>query len=169
MAALSVSNRHPKRSLYEWLRTWLVRCRKMLDGFVGERLRHSAMQARSIRSRRWQDDGRHAQPSGHANIPPVAFEPLAPDVLSETIPAFFIGRNRAGLWVAREAKGRVGGIFLLKSSAMNFAWAASREGCAMIFPSQRFELDLENRGSALAAFLTSLMRTEPAYHQPPRR
>jgi hypothetical protein len=40
--------------------------------------------------------------------------PRRPDsgVLSESIPLFFIARNRAGLWVAREAKGRTGGIFL---------------------------------------------------------
>jgi hypothetical protein len=39
--------------------------------------------------------------------------PRRPDsgVLSESIPLFFIARNRAGLWIAREAQGRTGGIF----------------------------------------------------------
>ena len=42
--------------------------------------------------------------------------PRRPDsgVLSESIPLFFIARNRAGLWVAREAEGHTGGIFLFK-------------------------------------------------------
>ena len=38
------------------------------------------------------------------------------DVLSRSILLFFIGRNRNGLWVAREAEGRTGGVFLLKQS-----------------------------------------------------
>jgi hypothetical protein len=53
------------------------------------------------------------------------FQPLDPDIVSASIPAFFIGRNRAGFWVAREAKGRTGGIFLLKSSAVHFAHVQS--------------------------------------------
>ena len=40
-----------------------------------------------------------------------------PSILSEAIPLFFIGQNRDGFWVARDADGRVGGIFLLKQSA----------------------------------------------------
>jgi len=34
------------------------------------------------------------------------FQPLDPGVVSEAIPAFFIGRNKDGFWVAREVKGR---------------------------------------------------------------
>jgi hypothetical protein len=47
------------------------------------------------------------------------FGPLDPDIVNESIPAFFIGRNKAGFWVAREAKGDAGGIFLFKSSAVS--------------------------------------------------
>ena len=86
------------------------------------------------------------------------FQPLDPDVVSEAIPAFFIGRNKEGFWVAREVKGKIGGIFLLKNSALSFAkrnsWPA---GCATIFPSERFELDLENNGNPLAVQLRALI------------
>lgn len=82
------------------------------------------------------------------------FQPLDPDIVSESIPAFFIGRNKAGFWVAREARGRSGGLFLFKSSAVDFARAESEPlRCALIFPSETFELDLENRGNPLIARL----------------
>jgi hypothetical protein len=87
------------------------------------------------------------------------FRPLDPGIVNEAIPAFFIGRNREGFWIARDVKGRIGGIFLLESSALSFArknsWPA---GCATIFPSERFELDLENNGNPLVAYLRPLMR-----------
>jgi hypothetical protein len=86
--------------------------------------------------------------------PTTEFQPLDPDVVSAAIPAFFIGRNKAGFWVAREARGRVGGIFLFRSSAVHFANAHSRPSrCALVFPSERFELDIENRGNPLIAQL----------------
>jgi len=89
----------------------------------------------------------------------TTFLPLDPGIVSDAIPAFFIGRNRQGLWVAREVKGRFGGIFLLESSALSFARRHSRPaGCATIFPSERFELDLENQGNPFAAQLGSLLR-----------
>jgi hypothetical protein len=100
-------------------------------------------------------------------IPPAAgtadvttqFVPLDPGILSESIPAFFIGRNKQGFWVARDARGRIGGIFLLANSALSFAKRNSAPtGCATIFPSERFELDLENRGNPLVAPLGALAR-----------
>jgi hypothetical protein len=87
------------------------------------------------------------------------FQPLDPGIVSETIPAFFIGRNKDGFWVARDANSRIGGIFLLETSALSFArrnsWPA---GCATIFPSERIELDLENKGNPLVTQLQPLMR-----------
>ncbi|MCK1720854.1 hypothetical protein [Bradyrhizobium sp. 141] len=81
-----------------------------------------------------------------------ALKPLDPDVVSAAIPAFFIGRNRAGLWVAREAKGRAGGLFLFKSSAIDFAKRRSApERCALVFPAETLELDIENHGNPLVA------------------
>jgi hypothetical protein len=87
------------------------------------------------------------------------FRPLDPGVVSEAIPAFFIGRSKEGFWVAREVKGRIGGIFLLKNSALSFAKSRSQpDGCATIFPSRRFELDLENSGNPFIAQLGLLIR-----------
>jgi hypothetical protein len=87
------------------------------------------------------------------------FQPLDPEIVNETIPAFFIGRNKEGFWVARDAKGRIGGIFLFEASALSFARNKSwPEGCATIYPSERFELDLENSGNPLVVHLGSLMR-----------
>lgn len=92
---------------------------------------------------------------------PVAarFEPPDPSIVSEAIPAFFIGRNSQSFWVARDVKGRIGGIFLLKSSALSFAKRHSEPAaCATIFPSERIELDLENSGNRLLIQLGSLQR-----------
>ena len=82
----------------------------------------------------------------------AALKPLDPDVVSAAIPAFFIGRNSAGLWVARAADGSAGGLFLFKSSAVDFANRQSAPTrCALVFPTETFELDIENRGNPLVA------------------
>jgi hypothetical protein len=89
----------------------------------------------------------------------VRFPPLDPDIVSDAIPAFFIGRNEDGFWVARDAKGKTGGLFLFEISALSFARRSSPpRGCATIYPSHRFELDLENRGNPLVAQLGPLKR-----------
>ncbi|MBB4371315.1 hypothetical protein GGD63_004113 [Bradyrhizobium sp. cir1] len=89
----------------------------------------------------------------------ATLRPLDPDVVSAAIPAFFIGRNRAGLWVAREANGRVGGLFLFKSSAVDFANRQSAPArCALVFPIETFELDVENRGNPLIVLAERTMR-----------
>ena len=77
-----------------------------------------------------------------------------PSILSEAIPLFFIGRNKDGFWVAREADGRVGGIFVLKRSALLFAKGNTQPwGCATMLVSERFELDIENKGNPLVVRL----------------
>jgi len=87
------------------------------------------------------------------------FQPLDPGIVNEAIPAFFIGRNKEGFWVARHVNGQIGGIFLLENSALSFARRHSEpKGCATIYPSERFELDLENRGNPLAAQFGAWMR-----------
>lgn len=82
----------------------------------------------------------------------VPFQRPGPEDLSEAIPVFFIGRNRAGHWVARSADGKSGGLFWRKQAAIRFArqsaWPAQ---CATIFPSENIELDLENQGNPLLA------------------
>jgi hypothetical protein len=72
--------------------------------------------------------------------------------------------------VVREAEGKAGGIFLRKRSAVRFAARKSAPtGCATMFLSDRFELDVENRGSALAEALDAVIRivTAPAPPPPP--
>jgi hypothetical protein len=107
---------------------------------------------------------REAERSGTLPVedPPTVtaqFQPLDPGIVSDEIPAFFIGRNKEGFWVARDVNGQIGGIFLLENSAVSFARRNSQPaGCATIFPSGTIELDLENRGNPLVAPLGPLMR-----------
>jgi hypothetical protein len=86
--------------------------------------------------------------------------PRRPDatVVSESIPLYFIAQNRNGLWLAREAEGRTGGVFLFKRSALRFAESNSRAtGCATMFLAGRFALDVENRGNPLVARLDKVL------------
>jgi len=99
--------------------------------------------------------------------------PRRPDagVLSKSIPLFFIGRNRNGLWIAREAEGRTGGVFLLKRSALRFAQENSAPvGCATMFIADPIDLDTEDHGNPLVrwidAALSSVNRLIPAYPPP---
>ncbi|MBN8988475.1 MAG: hypothetical protein J0H42_09520 [Rhizobiales bacterium] len=87
------------------------------------------------------------------------FPQLDPGCISDAIPAFFIGRNKEGVWVARDAKGRIGGLFLFEAGALAFARTNSAPtGCATIYPSTTFELDLQDMGNPLVAPLLSLKR-----------
>jgi hypothetical protein len=98
-------------------------------------------------------------PYNQAEMPAAEFGLLDPNIISDSIPAFFIGRNTDGLWVVRDAKGRIGGLFMLRSSALAFAQEqGAAEGCATIFPSDRIELDLKNEGNLLASYLAPLLR-----------
>jgi hypothetical protein len=81
------------------------------------------------------------------------------DVLGSSIPLFFITRNKIGLWIAREAEGHTGGIFLFKRSALRFAKTSSgASGCATMSLANRLELDIENRGSRLVAWVAALLK-----------
>ncbi|MBR0972655.1 MULTISPECIES: hypothetical protein [Bradyrhizobium] len=102
----------------------------------------AAMAAIALQASRRRPETRHAQAA--------TLGPLDPDVVSAAIPAFFIGRNGAGLWVAREANGCTGGVFLFKSSAVDFANRQSGPArCALVFPAETFELDVQNQGNPL--------------------
>jgi hypothetical protein len=100
----------------------------------------------------------HGQEAAKPRRPPAASTttqlPRRPDAsaLSEAIPLFYIGRNKSGLWVVREAAGRSGGLFLFKQSAARFARRQSEPaGCAMMFLAEPFELDVENQGGRVAS------------------
>ena len=128
-----------------------------LDALASNRMRHAVAETEHVRQRQNRNvrDGRRDDQSEQSAV----WFDLPLDVLSDAIPAFFIGRNKAGLWVAREARGRIGGLFLLKSSAVAFARARSEvDGCATIFPDDTFELDVANEGNPLALHLGWLAR-----------
>jgi hypothetical protein len=105
-------------------------------------------------------------PADESTTITTQFQPLDPGIVNGAIPAFFIGRNKEGFWVARDVNGQIGGIFLLENSALSFAKRNSRPaGCATIFPSERFELDLENKGNSLVGHLGPLMRLAMRHRQ----
>src|ERR1700744_3072201 len=83
----------------------------------------------------------------------VPFQRPGADVLNEAIPAFFIARNHSGFWVARDANGKSGGLFWSREAALRFARAVWPDGCATIFPQDRFELDIDNSGNPLISWL----------------
>jgi hypothetical protein len=90
---------------------------------------------------------------------PKPFQPLDPGIVDASIPTYFVGRNRDGFWLARDAKGENGGIFLFKDSALAFARRISRpRGCATILLPERFELDVENHGNRFIGFLKPILR-----------
>lgn len=94
------------------------------------------------------------------------FQPLDTGIISDAIPAFFIGRNKDGLWVAREARGRIGGLFLFKRGALSFAKKNSQPtGCATIYPAEAVELDLRNMGNPIVARLGALKRLATGVRQ----
>ena len=102
-----------------------------------------------------------------------AMLPNRPDarVLSRVIPLFFIGRNKNGFWLAREAQGGIGGMFFLRRSALRFAQEVSApHGCATMFLAKTFELDTWNGGNPLAGWLNAalglLSRYIPDYPPP---
>jgi hypothetical protein len=100
-----------------------------------------------------------AAPAQKVSTTVTPFQPLDADILNASIPAFFIGRDKDGFWLARDSKGRAGGLFLLESSALAFARRhAWPSGCATVFSSEVLELDVENQGNPLIDHLRPLMR-----------
>ncbi len=90
----------------------------------------------------------------------IAHLPSRPDrtVLSDSIPLFFIGRNRSGFWVARESKGRSGGLFLFRSSATRFASnKSSPRGCATMIVEHTVELDIPNQGNRVVELIGTMI------------
>ena len=98
------------------------------------------------------------QSGSHPAAKATAGFPKRPDlsVLSETIPLFYIGQNRYGFWVAREAEGRSGGLFVCRRSAVRFARKRSEPaGYATMLLREPIDLDIENEGSRVVAALSS--------------
>src|SRR5262249_1880728 len=62
-------------------------------------------------------------------------------IVNEAIPLFAIGRNHAGLWVARDCDGSAGDVFLTKGAAIRFARRTSGSGGgALMFAANGLEL-----------------------------
>ena len=114
----------------------------------------------------------HLPPTHFAATPRApTILPKRPDVLNRVIPLFFIGRNKNGFWLAREAGGRIGGMFLLRRSAVRFAQEASApQGYATMFLVKTFELDTWNCGNMFVGWLNEalglLRRFIPDYAPP---
>jgi RNase P protein component len=67
-------------------------------------------------------------------------------ILNEAILLFAIGRNRSGLWVARDCDGNAGDVFLSKGAAIRFAQRTSGfGGCALMFVANGLELDQSSK------------------------
>src|SRR5262249_40714935 len=79
-------------------------------------------------------------------------------IINDSIPLFAIGRNAAGLWVARDLDGSASGTFLFKRSAIRFARRIrGYDGCALMFV-QRLELGRDASQAADAVVKTKLAR-----------
>src|SRR3974390_3319322 len=104
---------------------------------------------------------KHLSPTHFDATPRVpATLPNRPDtrIFNRVMPLFFIGRNKNGFWLAREAQGRGGGMFFLRRSALRFAQEASApHGCATMFLAKTFELDTWNGGNPLAGWLNATL------------
>lgn len=71
-------------------------------------------------------------------------------ILNDAIPLFAIGRNKAGLWVARDCDSTAGNVFLSKGAAIRFAKRTrGLGGCAFMFVAGGLELD-HNSSQAVA-------------------
>jgi hypothetical protein len=151
MAAITFNTAHNAAG---WLGTVPVAMRETIGALVSYQMRLTAAE---IEQARRESSG--TPPGDEPAGVDTPFKPLDAGIVSDAIPAFFVGRNSQGFWVARETNGRIGGIFLLESSALSFARTNSgAAGCATIFLSERFELDLKNNGNSLVPYLGSLLR-----------
>ena len=77
-------------------------------------------------------------------------------ILSESIPPL--------LAFGLRQRGRTGDVFLFKNSALRFAKKNSgRSGCATMFLAERLELDVENQGNRLIAWIGTLLNLLTRY------
>lgn len=119
--------------------------------FLQDRFSGRTQQAVAVQDQPLKEAGKECAPPWQ-----TAQLPTRPDdtVLSGSIPLFFIGRNHNGFWVAREAAGRCGGLFLFRRSADRFARRNGLAGGgATMLVEHSIELDLPNQGSRLAELI----------------
>jgi hypothetical protein len=81
------------------------------------------------------------------------------DILSPSIPLFFIGRNKDGFWFALEEGSSRCGLFMTKWSALRFARSSVEpSGWATMFVSQALKLDPEVPGKTFVSLAVRGMR-----------
>ena len=100
----------------------------------------------------------------HAVPPAMVNFPHRPDasIINESIPLFYIGQNKKGRWVVREADGRSGGLFLFKQWAVRFARRQSEPaGCAIMFLAEPIELDIDSQGRCATLLPLAKSSSEP--------
>jgi hypothetical protein len=153
VTTLQTAGIHPAQRISTGLKVAAGAVRAMIDSYVSHRMQTSASQAEYVsKAARTPHHVRLESSAADRHEEPPALQPLEPGTISDAIPAFFVGRNRDGLWVVRHTKGEAGGIFLFRDSATAFARRqGGAAGSAMIFPTFRFELDIANSGNPLAA------------------
>jgi hypothetical protein len=85
-------------------------------------------------------------------------------ILSQSIPLYFIARNKNGFWVVREAAGRCCGVFLFRRSALRFARKSSAPaGCATMLLTERFEPDVHGQANSLFGWIHSALHTAASH------
>ena len=156
----TIGSANPAQWIAARLKAVSATMRSVIDSYVSYRMQTSASQAEHVRR-----PVAGTAKAGSSTVVPAqdpachALQPLDPGTISDAIPAFFVGRNNDGLWAAREAKGEIGGLFVFKESAVSFARQQSGSaGCAIIFPAERFELDVANSGNPLSPIMGRLIR-----------
>ena len=84
--------------------------------------------------------------------------PQRPDglFLNETIPLFFVARDKDGFWIARNADFASGGKFFFKHSALRFA--GYYNGSAIMMLTGAYSLDARNTGNRFAKQLRLIRR-----------
>jgi hypothetical protein len=81
-------------------------------------------------------------------------------ILNEAIPLVAIGRNQAGLWVARDCDSSAGRAFIFKGSAIRFAKRMKgSSGCALMFVNDGLELESVPTGVNQLPRLAKIART----------
>jgi len=110
---------------------------------------------------------RAATADAPVNAPPYAVEhrrlsttawPQRPDgtILNETIPLFFVARDKDGFWIARNADVAIGGRFFFKYSALRFA--GYYNASAIMVLTEVYSLDTRNTGNRFARLLRPTRR-----------
>jgi hypothetical protein len=142
-AAEALNTTSQKEQIRERLQIFVSRLRSLLDALVTNRMRHAAAEAEHVQLRlsvekRPEGDADGEDSSALPTDPSATvvdhFLPFDPSIPNEATPALLVVRNQEGFWVARNAKGKFRGMFLLEQSAVSFARRHSAPSSGVISP-----------------------------------